>query len=308
MFVDARSVSDNTVVEYNVCIIGAGAAGITLAREFIGQEFRVCLVESGGLEGDSATQSLYEGQNTGPLKIQLDVERMRHFGGTTNLWGGFCRPLDEQDFEERDWVPNSGWPFRRSELDPFYERAHELCHLGPFNYDVNAWNSNNENCSIPLNNGRLVTKFFQLVPTQPVDLRRFGKIYHDDIQSASNITTYLYANATNIEMDDGGNTVSWITVNTISGKKLLIKANFFILATGAIENARLLLLSRGTQNTGVGNAYDLVGRYFMAHLELTAGIFVPAPGVSMQYFQKRPCQVSVENNKLAGGNISDFNA
>ena len=179
MFVDARSVSENTVVEYDICIIGAGAAGITLAREFIGQEFRVCLLESGGLEFDAATQSLYKGKNTGPVKIELDEERMRYFGGTTNLWGGCCRPLDEEDFEERDWVPNSGWPFRRAELEPYYKRAHKLCQLGPFNYDIDAWNSNDKNsddknCFIPLNNGRLVTKFFQLVPTQPDDLRRFG--------------------------------------------------------------------------------------------------------------------------------------
>ena len=189
MFVDARSVSENTVVEYDICIIGAGAAGITLAREFSGQEFRVCLLESGGLEPDAATQSLYEGKNTGPMKIQLDAERARYFGGSTNLWGGFCRPLDEQDFEERDWVPNSGWPFRRAELEPYYERAHEICQLGPFNYDIDAWNSDDKDCFVPLNNGRLVTKFFQLVPTQPDDLRLFGKVYRDGY---SIVTKYHY--------------------------------------------------------------------------------------------------------------------
>ena len=192
MFVDARSVPTKTVVECDICIIGAGAAGLTLAREFSGQEFRVCLLESGGLEFDAATQSLYQGKNAGPLQIELDTERIRYFGGTTNLWGGYCRPLDEEDFEERDWVPNSGWPFRRAELEPYYERAHRLCQLGPFNYNIDAWNSDDKNCSSPFNTGRLVTKFFQLVPTEPDDLRRFGRVYRDDIRSSPNTVSYTH--------------------------------------------------------------------------------------------------------------------
>jgi choline dehydrogenase-like flavoprotein len=283
VFVDACSVPTNTAVECDICIIGTGAAGITLAREFRGQEFHVCLLEGGGLEFDAATQSLYQGKNTGPHQIELDTERMRYFGGTTNLWGGYCRPLDEEDFEERDWVPNSGWPFRRTELEPYYERAHVLCQLAPFNYDIDAWNSDDKNCFI--NNGRLVTKFFHLVPTEPDDLRRFGRIYRDDIRTSPNITIYLHANVTNIIQSSDGTSVTNVRIKTISGSEWSVSARIFILATGAIENARLLLLSEDTQNTGIGNAYDLVGRYFLAHLELQAGIFVPSPQTSMRYFQ-----------------------
>lgn len=283
MFVDARSALENTIVEYDLCIMGAGAAGITLAREFNGQKIRVCLLESGGFEFDLATQSLYEGRNTGPVKIGLDLERIRYFGGTTNLWAGFCRPMDEEDFEERDWVPNSGWPFRKSELAPYYQRAHKICQLGPFNYDINAWISNNENCVLSLNNGRLVTRFFQLVPDHPHDLRRFGQVYRDDIRLSPNITAYLYANVTNIFQSSDGASVTSVLTRTISGNKFLVSARIFILATGAIENARLLLLSNDTQSAGIGNARDLVGRYFMAHLELEAGIFVPSSRKLMQF-------------------------
>jgi choline dehydrogenase-like flavoprotein len=286
VFIDARSISENTVIEYDICIIGAGAAGITLAREFSGQEFSVCLLESGGLEFDAVTQSLYRGKNTGPLELDLYTERMRYFGGTTNLWTGACRPLDEQDFEERDWITNSGWPFRRAELEPYYERAHKLCQLGTFNYDIDTWNSHDKNCFIPLNNGRLVTKLFQFVPTQPEDFRRFGQVYRDDIRSSPNITTYLYANATNILQSADGTSVTNVIIHTVSGNKWSVSARIYILAAGAIENARLLLLSNDIQSAGLGNAYDLVGRYFMAHLQLEAGIFVASPETSMQFFQK----------------------
>jgi choline dehydrogenase-like flavoprotein len=123
-----------------------------------------------------------------------------------------------------------------------------------------------------------------LVPTQPDDLRLFGKAYRDNIRSSRNITTYLYANVTNIQQSTDGRIVTNVVIHTISGSKWSVSARIFILATGGIENARLLLLSNGTQSTGIGNAYDLVGRYFMAHLELEAGIFIPSAGTSMQYF------------------------
>lgn len=97
MFIDSRTIPENTTVEYDVCIIGAGAAGITLAREFSGQKFRVCLVESGGLNFDEDTQSLYQGKNTG-LHVELASERLRYFGGTTNHWDGDCRPNGYREF------------------------------------------------------------------------------------------------------------------------------------------------------------------------------------------------------------------
>ena len=58
MFIDFRNIETGTVVESDLCVIGAGAAGITIAREFIGEELRICLLESGGLDFEAQTQSL----------------------------------------------------------------------------------------------------------------------------------------------------------------------------------------------------------------------------------------------------------
>jgi choline dehydrogenase-like flavoprotein len=127
VFIDAHSVPQGAIVEADVCVIGAGAAGITLAHEFIGQPFRVCVLESGGFEVDGETQSLYRGENIGIPYFPLEVTRLRYFGGSTNHWNGACWPLDEIDFQERDWVPYSGWPFSKAHLDPYYERAQVIC-------------------------------------------------------------------------------------------------------------------------------------------------------------------------------------
>src|SRR5580658_6517389 len=105
MIIDSRGVPPGTVIETEVCIVGAGAAGITLAREFADSPFRVALLESGGMEFDPDTQQLYEGQNAGLPFDDLTVCRLRFFGGTTGHWGGYCLPLDPIDFEERDEFP-----------------------------------------------------------------------------------------------------------------------------------------------------------------------------------------------------------
>ena len=110
MFIDAREIPNGTVVDAGLCVIGAGAAGITIAREMIGTGLRVVVLESGGFDFDERTQSLYEGRNTGFPDDAIYLNRLRFFGGTTNHWAGHCRPLDPIDFERRDWVPYSGWP------------------------------------------------------------------------------------------------------------------------------------------------------------------------------------------------------
>ncbi|MBI3029537.1 MAG: GMC family oxidoreductase [Candidatus Rokubacteria bacterium] len=259
MVIDAHAVPGDQTIQTDVCIIGAGAAGITLARQFVGQPFRVCLLESGGLEFEKGTQSLYAGENTGFPYPPLDVARLRYFGGTTNHWTGWCQPLDEIDFESRDWIPYSGWPFNKNHLDPFYERAQSICELGPFLYDADAW----ETPSAPrfhFNGDRVITKIIQLSPPT-----RFGKVYRDEIVRAGNITLNLYANVINIETPPNGRTVTRVRVASLQGNRYWVAAKIFILATGVIENARLLLLSNQVRRAGLGNQYDLVGRFFMEH-------------------------------------------
>ena len=111
MINDFREMTNKTVIETDICIVGAGAAGISIAKYLNGSKISICLVESGGFEFEEETQSLYQGENVGLKYFPLDVSRLRYFGGTTNHWTGWCAPLDEIDFKQRDWVPYSGWPF-----------------------------------------------------------------------------------------------------------------------------------------------------------------------------------------------------
>ena len=273
MFVDAHEVPEGTILDTDICIIGAGAAGITLAREFIDAPFRTSLLESGGLEYDAATQELYRGRNVGRKYFELDACRLRYFGGTTNHWGGYCRPLNAIDFEEHSWAPYSGWPFGLEELLPYYHRAQNVCELGEYGYDNVYLQDHAGGELFPLNEGQMVTEVIQIAPT------RFGQVYRPTIKAAANVTSYLNANVTNAEAGETQNEITRLRVATLNGRRFWITAKYYILAAGGIENARLLLVSNETRTAGLGNENDLVGRFFMDHPEGEIGLFLPVnPG------------------------------
>lgn len=269
MIVNANDVPRGITLETDICIIGAGPAGISLAREFDGQPFRVVLLEAGKLRRDRAAQALYKGDNVGLHYEDLDQARSRYFGGSSNCWGGFCRPLDPQDFESRDWVPNSGWPIGRAELMPYYRQAHALLQLGPFEYDATRWENwigRPDARLAPLPGDRAMNLICQLSPPT-----RFGRHYRADMMHSRNIVTYLNANVTEIEAPGSGARVSAVRVRTLAGVTFKVTARTYVLAVGGVETPRLLLASNRYQRAGIGNQNDLVGRYFMDHPRLRSG-------------------------------------
>lgn len=272
MFIDGRKIPAGKVLEADVCIIGAGAAGITIARAFMNTRTRVIVVESGGLEYEHDTQELYAGSVVGLPYPRLDSVRLRLFGGATNHWGGFNRILSPFDFEEKSWIPESGWPITKSDLDPFYETAFETCLLGAgiWRWDTEFWRN------LTRGKSAFANSLFDVVVSQRSRLtaqhgRSFGRFYRVDFERSHNAAVYLYSNLTELETNPAGTVVTRIRVACLSGNHFYVKARIFVLATGGIENARVLLASRKTQKFGLGNEHDLVGRYFTDHFSFSAG-------------------------------------
>lgn len=270
MFIDTRRVDQGTVVNTTVCIIGGGVAGITLAMELDKQGIDVCLLESGGFAPDDGTRDLYRGEDVGEWRYNFaDGSRSRFLGGSSNCWGGWCRPLDPWDFEKRDWIEHSGWPFGLDELMPYYDRTHALLKLGPNNFDPEFWERSINRPDvrrIPLVTGKIRDTISQFSPPA-----RFGKMYREDLKRSQRIRVYLYANATNIDTDRPASNVTRVQVATLTGKYMEVVAKHYVLATGGIENARMLLASNKVQPCGLGNGNDLVGRFFMDHPRMITG-------------------------------------
>jgi choline dehydrogenase-like flavoprotein len=259
-FIDARTLDDPQQLEADLAIIGGGPAGITLARAFAGTGISVCVLEAGGLEADPESQTLYEGENIG-IGYPLAASRLRFFGGSSNHWGGFTRPLDPIDFEPREWVPYSGWPFGMAELEPYYSKACEILEVAPGRFeDTRYWEQETGQTLLEFATRRLRPQYVHFSPPT-----RFGQRYRSDLERSGNIRVLLHANVTDIATVESVKAVSHLEIRTLNGLSHRLEAKVYVLATGGLENARLLLLSNKTVPAGLGNQHDLVGRFFMEH-------------------------------------------
>src|SRR5258706_4156678 len=232
MHVDARKMPDHSVMEGDICIVGAGAAGISMALDWMKTPHKVILLESGGLEYDDKVQDLYKGKTTGKKYSPLKANRLSYFGGTTGHWAGMCSPFNEIDFMKRDWVPNSGWPITRKDLDPFYARANEKLKLGPYQYDLSYWQKEVPNLNpFPLDENVIWHKLWQISQAGG-RFGGFGKLYKDDIIKSRNIHLYTYATVVNVVANENVSSIHEVTVKNLDGKKHTVRAKQFILAGG----------------------------------------------------------------------------
>jgi choline dehydrogenase-like flavoprotein len=273
MHTDARTLENNSLIEGDICIIGAGVAGITLALQFLNTPYKVILLEGGGFNVDMEMQDLYNGKSVGQRYYPLQSARLHFFGGTSGHWGGFCSMLDPIDFTKRDWVPYSEWPIRFSDLEPYYPKATKLVELPSAHFDLDHWVTNDrELIPLPLEKKIIRHKMLQFSPPT-----RFGHTYRDSIVNAGNVFLYTYANAVDIQANESITSINNVTVKNLAGKKHTVRAKCFISACCAIQNARLLLASNRQAQLGLGNDHDLVGRFFMDHLEVVASdLLMPA--------------------------------
>jgi choline dehydrogenase-like flavoprotein len=260
MLFDLREDPGAIDVPSDVCVVGAGAAGITLARRLVQRGYSVCLLESGGLDYERATQDLYRGANIGMPYYELDQSRLRFFGGTVAIWGGRCALMDPIDFMKRPWVPHSGWPIGRPELDPYYREAHEIFEIGRFNYEDEVWRE--LGLADPhLDPAKLDIKLWRFDEVS----ERFTAMRAQDLFAAPKLRVLLHANAIKLQAGENAATIDHIEVRPLGGNIRKVRAGHYVLAGGAIENSRLLLASNDVEPRGIGNRNDHVGRCFMEH-------------------------------------------
>ena len=272
MTIDYLDGTSPTDVETDLCIIGAGPAGIAMARTFIGTSVNVCVIESGGLAGEESSQALYEGSSIGSPAFDPGISRLRAFGGSCNLWGGGCIPLSSSDLGPRDWVPHSGWPLSYAELEPYYARAQIFCRIESHDFVSGSFLTPPARPPVPFDASRLVNQIFVRSPIL------FGAAYRSELEQAPNITVLLHANLLELEASLSGSSVRQARIGALGGRQGVVRARHYVLACGGIENARLLLLSDSVVRHGLGNDHGLVGRYFMDHPTGKLGtLFTDAP-------------------------------
>ncbi len=265
MLVDAHDLTDGTVVQAQVCVVGAGAAGITVARTLAEQAgISVCLLEGGGAEPEDESTALYDGDDTG-WRLGVSTCRARYLGGTTNRWAGWCHELEAADFDAHAFVERSGWPIDAQVLSPHYARARQTVEIGP-NEELDAVAQRVGHARLPLDPERVRTVLYHysLPPTA------FGERYGPELTASDDVTVYLHANAVSLEYD--GSAVRRLHGTTLTGIGITVEADHYVLAMGGIENPRFLLA-----NGAPGNASGLLGRCFMEHPHYMGQAYLLAP-------------------------------
>jgi choline dehydrogenase-like flavoprotein len=269
MLETAAQIPNGTTLEGDVCIIGAGAAGVSMALELMGKGLRVLLMEAGKEEEDPATQALYEG-DVADARMHSPTDKYRHrrLGGSTAIWGGRCMPFDPIDFEQRDWVPNSGWPISYEDVAPFFPKANHYLEAGTYDYNGDTAFKP----SVPP-----MFEGFESAKVRTNGLERFscptnmGMRYKDRLAAASDIRVVLMANCVGLRLRPDGTRVESADFASLDGRRFQVKAQCMVIATGGLEAARLLLASNDVQMSGIGNDHDVVGRYYMCHIAGNVG-------------------------------------
>jgi hypothetical protein len=278
----STSAANGTVreVSTDVCVIGAGPAGLTLARECVGAPFEVLVLESGLYEPDAAAQDLAASRTDSPYyePDAMAGARRRQFGGTANewvhvAWPGMSRTYartmagEEIDFSAKSWQPGSGWPFGLPELRDYYDRAHLAWAGSTVDDAVTRWSTP---ATLPLDLGRLGTRMAQFAPADTFTLRA-----RDELFAAANVTVAVGSTVVALDGGRDGTAIRRAEVVRSDGSTLSVTAEVFVLACGGVENSQVLLSSEATRPGGPGNRHDNVGRYVTDHPEFRLGAIVP---------------------------------
>lgn len=266
MFLDANSLPSG-LLQADVCIVGAGPAGLTLAAELADTGWKILLLEHGGLDFEPARQSLLEGRDVTGEYHDPAMSRRSQFGGTAQIWNTPVRgrpgakhvPLDEIDFEKRDWVPHSGWPFSRATLEPWYARAGERCGLTSSEYQAAAWEGDDAR-PLRFDGPDVRSEVYQLGTDEP-----FTSGARAWIGKSDNVDCVLHATVLEITPAPGATRIESVTFQSPARRRHEVRATVFVLSAGGLETPRLLLASRSRWSAGIGNAHDLVGRFLMDH-------------------------------------------
>lgn len=269
MIYDLNEIKDDPFKNksYDVCIIGGGIAGITLAM-YLKKDLNILLLEAGGIEYSPESQEIYKGKNIGHEYFNLDDCRGRWLGGSSNLWGGYCAPLGLSDFKKRDFVKYSGWPIEKTDLDPYEKEARLITNLpeNPRLVKYKGWSEVLEN-----SDENFVGFTFQW--TVPFTLN-FRDKYRAELENRPNITCYVNANLTDMTLIDTLTDIESIEIKNYKNATFNVNAKRYVLATGGIENARLLLNFNKQCKNGIGNDHDFVGRFFAEHPHFGTGGFI----------------------------------
>lgn len=268
MIIDLEHGASGDQFTCDIAIVGAGAVGITMAADLAAKGSDVLLLEAGGERLESASQSLFlAAQSMGHPLPGLHEGRYRLLGGTTNFWGGQLVPFEPIVFEERGWLPYSGWPIEHAVVAPFYERVLGLLGMGCLRSDAEVW----QRLAVELPKfGEGLEVFLTRWLPNPI----LSQVFAQTLREGA-LRTLVHANVTQITPAAEPGVSNHLALRTLGGKTATVTARRVVLACGSIEISRLLMLPIGGDGEAPWHALPWLGQGFVDHADCVAGEVVP---------------------------------
>ena len=239
-----------------VCVIGSGFSGAVVAVELAAAGIDVLVLEAGSADPDHRLDQMLDRVEVSG-RTELRFGFARQLGGASNLWAGRVAPLEAIDFEQRDWIPHSGWPIARADLDPYFARAAEILAIP----DHHAFERHGHSAPAFAVSAQLELKSFQWA-RKPFNAAR----YLDRAAGQyGNLRVLTGSTVVELREHEHARSVAGAIVARSDGGSERIDADHFVIAAGGIETPRLLLASTAVRPEGIGNDRGVVGRYLATH-------------------------------------------
>jgi len=286
MIVDLNEWDGPARIDTDLCIIGAGPAGLAIARELLESGHDIVVVAGGGLQPEADAQALYSGEQASTSHDYFDLAscRARQFGGSTTMWAGRCARLAPEDFAPRAWVEGSGWPISHADMEPYYQRSEAFLQLTDLGFADRAREAAGYG-NLDLDAAKLQPIYFQISGDHGVSFEALdvGEVQRPTLADAGKLSVILGAHVEHLQASADANRIEHVRVRTLAapdagGRRLEVHARHVVLATGGLENPRLLLAADDVMSGGLGNQHDQVGRWFQEHARgIAADIHTDTP-------------------------------
>ena len=277
LIIDARQLAWDAELEADVCVVGAGPIGISIAQRLGRAGLSVILLDAGGMDFDPAANARGE-----PETLNFDgVARLGHtrqVGGNANAWlvrtsatnrGVRLLPFIDAEMRAVRGHDASDWPVRQADLQSYYRDASAILCIGDDRFSPEDFGTPDE--GLLSNDPELRTGVFRFG-----NGGEFVKTAIRDLRSSAKIRLLHHATVVEVLTNDTGTLATGVRVVPEPGREMIVRAPQIVLASGCMAVTQLLLASDAVRAAGLGNDADLLGRNLMDHPVVAGGTFYPS--------------------------------
>jgi choline dehydrogenase-like flavoprotein len=271
-FVDLRHASPAPSKRYDICVIGAGAAGLYLASKLARHGSNVVIVEAGGMTCAPGTSIGIEPLFSASTYRGAIEGRAFGWGGSTSRWGGVLVP--HTHFDYRDDADLETW---RHVVQTVQERSSSV-------FSALALRGEPDFCAFPAVALQSTAELLQnrgvgTVSGEFLPFSRRNLTFLTDAAAAKNLTVYLNAvvSSWTVEQDGASSgAVRTIEARSLNGKRVTISASAYVIAAGAVESARILLEIDRFTHERMFTRTSRIGSFLSDHISFAIADVRPA--------------------------------